>query len=60
MADIYLRCVDCHEEFTFTTGEQEFYTDKGYNQPKRCPTCRRKKKEQRGAQEEKHLNNGKW
>ena len=40
-------CVDCGKEFVFTTGEQNFYKEKGLqNKPKRCIDCRRKKKEQ--------------
>ena len=42
-----LTCVDCGNEFVFTAGEQEFYKEKGFeNEPKRCPDCRRKKKQQ--------------
>jgi CxxC-x17-CxxC domain-containing protein len=31
--------------FVFTTGEQEFYAQKGFtNEPTRCPTCRQARK----------------
>lgn len=43
--DQSLVCEDCNSEFTFTAGEQEFYTEKGFTPPKRCPTCRQAKKE---------------
>ena len=47
MEDRTLICQDCGSEFTFTVGEQEFYKEKGFeNEPKRCPDCRRKKKQQ--------------
>ena len=59
MSSKYIKCVDCSSEFEFTDGEQEFYADKGYNQPKRCAECRAKKKAQANGGE-KHLNNGKW
>ncbi|MBT9174261.1 MAG: hypothetical protein DDT21_02674 [Syntrophomonadaceae bacterium] len=36
-----LTCRDCQREFIFTTGEQEFYAEKGFeNEPARCPSCR--------------------
>ena len=35
--DKTITCCDCHEDFTFTAGEQEFYQMKGLtNEPKRC------------------------
>ena len=46
--DKILNCKDCGEQFTFTVGEQEFYTQKGFqNEPLRCAPCRRNKKNQR-------------
>ncbi len=39
--DRVLVCRDCQQEFTFTTGEQEFFASKGLtNTPTRCPSCR--------------------
>jgi DNA-directed RNA polymerase subunit RPC12/RpoP len=41
-------CADCGSEFTFTASEQEFFAEKGFtNEPKRCPTCRRQRRQQR-------------
>jgi CxxC-x17-CxxC domain-containing protein len=46
--DKTLVCVDCGSDFTFTAGEQEFYSQKGFtNEPRRCPNCRQSKKSQR-------------
>ncbi|MGH7250134.1 MAG: zinc-ribbon domain containing protein [Minisyncoccia bacterium] len=45
--DRELECVDCHNSFTFGTGEQEFFNKKGLSDPKRCVDCRRKKKLQK-------------
>lgn len=43
--DKTLVCKDCGQEFVFTTGEQEFYEEKGFtNEPVRCKTCRDAKK----------------
>lgn len=51
MTDKILKCRDCGEEFTFTTGEQEFYKEKGFdNEPTRCPACRKARKEQKQRQ----------
>ncbi len=45
--DITLTCRDCGKEFIFTSGEQQFYSEKGFeNQPVRCPSCRKAKKQQ--------------
>lgn len=46
--DRTIACLDCGQEFTFTTGEQEFYAQRGFTEPpKRCPSCRAIRKAQR-------------
>ena len=46
--DKLLKCSDCGQEFTFTSGEQEFYSSRGLqNEPRRCPECRQAKKAER-------------
>lgn len=46
--DEKLICEECGCEFVFTAGEQEFYAEKGLgNKPKRCPECRKARKQQR-------------
>lgn len=47
MSDRTLTCRDCGQEFTFTAGEQEFYAQRGFSEPQRCPTCRQARKSQR-------------
>ena len=48
--DKTLKCKDCGEQFVFTTGEQEFYAQKGFqNEPARCAPCRRARKRERTA-----------
>ena len=47
MAVFALTCRDCGQEFVFTTGEQEFYAQRGFSEPQRCPTCRQARKAQR-------------
>jgi CxxC-x17-CxxC domain-containing protein len=49
MADKTLTCRDCGNTFTFTEGEQEFYSQKGYSEPMRCPDCRAAKKAARNS-----------
>lgn len=50
--DIILRCIECGQEFVFTAGEQAFYADKGLlNEPRRCPECRAKRRQEREAVE---------
>ena len=44
-ADKTITCRDCGTEFVFTSGEQEFYAQKGFtNEPTRCPSCRQQRK----------------
>ena len=44
--DETLICEDCSKEFVFTAGEQEFFAEKGLtNKPKRCPECRKAKRQ---------------
>ncbi|MFZ3580248.1 RQC-minor-1 family DNA-binding protein [Virgibacillus sp. DJP39] len=38
--DLLLKCWVCGERFPFTTGEQQFYKQKGFVHPKRCKECR--------------------
>lgn len=48
MADKNLVCAYCGNEFVFTEGEQAFYAEKGFtNEPRRCPECRKARKQQR-------------
>ena len=49
MSDRTMTCRDCGQEFTFTAGEQAFYTERGFSEPQRCPTCRAERKAQRNA-----------
>ena len=48
LQDRQLTCVECGHQFIFTASEQEFFRDKGLtDDPKRCPPCRRARKELR-------------
>jgi CxxC-x17-CxxC domain-containing protein len=46
--DQNLVCKDCGKQFVWTAGEQEFYAQKGFNNPPfRCGECRTKRKAER-------------
>lgn len=49
MADKTMTCRDCGNTFTFTEGEQDFYVQKGFSEPSRCPDCRAAKKAARNS-----------
>jgi hypothetical protein len=40
-----IECVDCNTTFVFTEGEQSYFWAKGMAEPKRCPECRKKRRE---------------
>ncbi len=49
-SDITLTCKDCAQPFVFTSGEQEFYQQRGLmNQPGRCSSCRGARKTSGGG-----------
>ncbi len=55
-ADKSINCVECGSAFTFTGGEQEFYSQKGYmNEPKRCISCRANRRAQRTGVEAREM-----
>ena len=48
--DRTIKCVDCSENFIWTSGEQAFFHDKGLkNEPKRCKPCKQAKNERLAA-----------
>ena len=48
-ADKALTCADCSSEFVFTASEQEFYAERQFSEPRRCPSCRAARKLARGG-----------
>ena len=46
--DKAITCIDCRQVFTFTASEQEFYADRQFSPPRRCPSCRAVRKASRG------------
>ena len=49
MTDKVLTCADCSSEFVFTANEQEFYAERQFSEPRRCPSCRAARKLSRGG-----------
>jgi len=47
--DKTLTCADCSQSFTFTASEQDFFAERGFTEPRRCPTCRASRKAARGS-----------
>jgi Probable zinc-ribbon domain len=37
---VTLRCTVCAEDFQFGTWDRQFYAERGYRYPRRCPACR--------------------
>jgi CxxC-x17-CxxC domain-containing protein len=42
--DRNLTCVECNSEFVFSADDQQFHAERGYQEPKRCPSCRQAKR----------------
>lgn len=38
--DKTLVCQDCGQSFNFSEDDQRYHSEKGYSEPKRCPSCR--------------------
>jgi len=49
MTDKALTCADCSQEFVFTASEQEFYAERQFSEPRRCPSCRAARKAARNS-----------
>jgi CxxC-x17-CxxC domain-containing protein len=44
-----LTCVQCGNAFAFSTDDQEFHASRGYQDPKRCPSCRAERRANQGG-----------
>ncbi len=47
-----VKCVDCESLFTIDDKEQAWYKEMNFELPKRCPACRKERKELRKKQYE--------
>ena len=48
--DKNLTCADCGQEFVFTASEQDFYSQRSFTDPRRCPSCRASRKAARNSE----------
>ena len=48
-SDKTLTCADCGQEFVFTASEQDFYAQRNFTDPRRCPSCRASRKAARNS-----------
>jgi CxxC-x17-CxxC domain-containing protein len=56
--DKSLTCADCGQEFAFSASEQQFYADRQFTEPRRCPACRALRKASRGESSGSGYGNG--
>lgn len=42
--DKEIKCIDCGSMFSWTAQEQQYYASKRLSEPKRCPECRRRRR----------------
>lgn len=49
--DRHIKCVECGYNFLFTAGEQAYFDEKKFADPKRCRQCRMIKKRNQSNQE---------
>ena len=47
--DRTLTCAQCGNEFTFSADDQQFHAGRGYQDPKRCPSCRAERRSSSGG-----------
>ena len=50
---VVIECVDCGTSFEVSAEEQQWYKDKGFNLPKRCPRCRKSRRNQNNNKKRK-------
>ena len=47
--DRTLTCVQCGNDFVFTADDQQYHAGRGYQDPKRCPSCRAERRQSQGG-----------
>ncbi|HCV27105.1 MAG TPA: hypothetical protein DGB32_02145, partial [Dehalococcoidia bacterium] len=47
--DRNIACVECGQEFVFSADDQQYHSERGYSDPKRCPSCRAARRAQGGG-----------
>lgn len=57
METIEIECIACGQVFEFTIDEQRIYNMKKFDDPKRCPGCRKSKLKVKAFQIHRHDRN---
>jgi hypothetical protein len=52
--DETLVCCDCGEDFTWSLGEQLYYSDRKLSPPRRCPRCRQERRKRTTRVQNQH------
>ena len=47
--DRNIACVECGQEFVFSADDQQYHSERGYSDPKRCTSCRAARRSQSGG-----------
>jgi CxxC-x17-CxxC domain-containing protein len=47
-SDRTLTCVQCGNDFTFSAEDQQYHAERGYQDPKRCSSCRAERRSSQG------------
>ena len=47
--DRNIGCAECGQEFVFSADDQQYHSERGYSDPKRCPSCRAARRAQSGG-----------
>ncbi|MCH8818432.1 MAG: zinc-ribbon domain containing protein [Chloroflexi bacterium] len=47
--DRNIACVECGQEFVFSADDQQYHSERGYTDPKRCTSCRAARRSQSGG-----------
>lgn len=53
METIILTCIQCEEDFEFSSDEQKKYHQRGFDPPLRCSICRKNKDKKTGFVEKR-------
>ena len=56
MKDEFIICIQCENEFVFSVEEQSRYAKMNFDEPKRCPVCRKKRSHISGSDENQYRN----
>jgi DNA-directed RNA polymerase subunit RPC12/RpoP len=56
MENMAISCIQCGTEFEFSINEQLHYKEMNFDDPKRCPSCRKRKSRPSSFQDKKFNN----